>query len=286
MNINDVFSWANHLEMVEYQWLRFFQKTGMVFGGKSSLESSGIPNLNIFTAYQEQASIGTATIFETPSSWAFTWNTYRCWTTCLTMFASGKKPGIFSWRQSHGLGMGAVSRGWGWGLVQEGPSYSTVDDATPSDLFLDFLTSWKCYALRDLPFNFPTSLMLRLRSCGHTCGVDTGEGRVQGNLFQKLGKLCKETRWPPKKKMAGRGYIDKFTDPRRVFATTQPFFHGLTVHFVDMKRKKYSSRLQKHTKWLHIWIHQIKDCSDFMSHNSPSLLRVTWPDLKRQEIET
>jgi hypothetical protein len=39
--------------------------------GKCSLESSGIP---ISQAYQDQASIGTATIFETPSSWAFTWN--------------------------------------------------------------------------------------------------------------------------------------------------------------------------------------------------------------------
>lgn len=155
--------------------------------------------------------------------------------------------------------MGAVSRGWG--LVQEGPSYSTVDDATPSDLFLDFLTSWKCYALRDLPCNFPTSLMLRTFKIlwSYLWRGYWRFGRVQGNLFQKFGKLWKETRWPPKKKMAGRGYIDKFTDPRRVFATTQPFFHGLTVHFVDMKRKKYGSRLQKHTNWLHIWIHQIKD---------------------------
>ena len=138
-------------------------------------------------------------------------------------------------------------RGAGVGR-QEGPSY-TVDDATPY-LFLDFLTSLMLRS-KIFPSTFQ-KLMLRLRPCGHTCGVDTGEGRVQGNLFQKLGKLCKETRWPPKKEMAGRGYIDKFTDPRRVFATTQPFFHGLTVHFVGMKRKKYSSRLQKHTNWLHI----------------------------------
>jgi hypothetical protein len=32
MNINDVFSWADHLEMVEYHWLRFFQKTDGFWG--------------------------------------------------------------------------------------------------------------------------------------------------------------------------------------------------------------------------------------------------------------
>ena len=116
----------------------FFSKNGW-FLGKCSLESSGIP---ISQAYQDQASIGTATIFETPSSWAFTWNKslklnmsddFCAW--------EKKKPGFFwmiGWRQSHGLGMGAEP---GLGGGQEDPSYSTVDDATPSDLFLDFLTS-------------------------------------------------------------------------------------------------------------------------------------------------
>ena len=100
--------------------------------------------------------------------------------------------------------------------------------------------------------------------------------QVSGSLFHKLGQLCAETRWSPKKKRGCYNLRSEIWWPSRCFQQKEVIVWPRYKEFWLSCIWEISSMFLKHPRGLQIRMRSLK-MVHFKIDNTPVLLLATWP---------